>query len=327
MKSNENINIVLKYIEEHLQDVLTTAKLSQIAGYSEYHFIRMFKKYTNATVTEYIIKRRLIKASEDILSGEKIIDVALKYGWQSHSGFTKAFVKEFDFAPSLLKAMKISMEILGGNSATTEIACATFCSALPTLRSGRENFMSHVFLFETKVGQTKEELFELLQCKLVENGVDFNKHKLIKVYSLACDAYENVTRYSGEEYITHLLNVAIILALLGTEENVILAGMFCDVNKKGIRTLEELKSALDKDVYDIVQEVNNSNNALESLTDKVSLIKLAERLHNMRTIEFIDESKKREKAKETIELYMPLARKLNNQKLIDELNDLGMKYI
>ncbi len=109
MKLNENINLVLKYIEVHLEEALTTAQISRIAGYSEYHFIRTFKENMNVTVTEYIIKRRLIKASEDILSGDKIIDVALKYGWQSHSGFTKAFVKEFDFAPSLLKAMKISM--------------------------------------------------------------------------------------------------------------------------------------------------------------------------------------------------------------------------
>lgn len=56
------------------------------------------------------------------------------------------------------------------------------------------------------------------------------------------------------------------------------------------------------------------------------LIKLAERLHNMRTIAFIDESKKQEKAKETMEVFMPLARRLNNQKFINELNDLCMRY-
>lgn len=60
--------------------------------------------------------------------------------------------------------------------------------------------------------------------------------------------------------------------------------------------------------------------------DEAVLIKLAERLHNMRTIEFIDERKKAAKAKETIEIYMPLDRKINHQKLIDELNDLALKY-
>lgn len=56
------------------------------------------------------------------------------------------------------------------------------------------------------------------------------------------------------------------------------------------------------------------------------LIKLAERLHNMRTIDYIDESKKAAKVKETMEIYMPLVRKINNQKLIDELNNLVFKY-
>ncbi len=303
MKSN--INEVLKYIEEHLKEKLTTLQLSQIAGYSEYHFMRMFKANMNVTVTEYIIKRRLIKASEDILSGEKIIDVAFKYGWQSHSGFTKAFVKEFDFAPSLLKAMKFSIEILGGNSVK----------------------MSHVFLGSTNIGETKEKLFELLQCKLKENGIEVNEEKLQATYKIACEAYKGVNRYSGEEYITHLLNVAIILAELGAEENVIYAGMFCDVSKKGVIPLTELNNSLDKEAYDIVQAVNNMDNTLNEAADEVLLIKLAERLHNMRTVEFMDEAKRREKAKETIDLYMPLARKLNNQKLIDELNDLGMKYV
>lgn len=60
-------------------------------------------------------------------------------------------------------------------------------------------------------------------------------------------------------------------------------------------------------------------------SNEVILIKLVERLHNMRTIEYIDESKRAEKVKETIEVYMPLARKINNQKLIDELNNLIFK--
>ena len=61
-------------------------------------------------------------------------------------------------------------------------------------------------------------------------------------------------------------------------------------------------------------------------TEEVILIKLAERLHNMRTIDYIDADKKAQKAKETIEIYMPLARRINNQKLTDELSDLAMKY-
>jgi GTP pyrophosphokinase len=57
------------------------------------------------------------------------------------------------------------------------------------------------------------------------------------------------------------------------------------------------------------------------------MIKLAERLHNMRTVKFMDKCKRSKKAKETVELFMPLARKLENDKLIAELNDLSMKYL
>ena len=116
---------ILTYIEEHLEDKITTKELADFAGYSEYHFIRLFKKYTNMTVTEYVIKRKLIKASEEIIERNKIIDVAFKYGWQSHSGFTRAFKKEFGFHPSLLRIMAIS--------------------------EGGVNLMSHVFLKNMEV--------------------------------------------------------------------------------------------------------------------------------------------------------------------------------
>ncbi len=68
------------------------------------------------------------------------------------------------------------------------------------------------------------------------------------------------------------------------------------------------------------------NEDLKNASEEVIQVKLAERLHNMRTIDFIDDAKKNLKAMETVEVFMPLARKLNNAKLIDELNDLAVKY-
>lgn len=302
MKSIQNMSQVLKYIDEHLEETLTIEMLAKVAGYSEYHFMRVFKECMNTTIMEYVCKRRLIKASEEILLGEKIIDVAMKYGWQSHSGFTKAFKKEFGFYPSLLRAMKVTVDNLGGRD------------------------MSHIFLEATKVGMTKEELFVILQEKLKINGVNVEQNTLNNVYLSACNAYENVKRYSGEEYVTHLINVSIVLAELGATAEVILAGMFCDVAKKGVVPLDILKVDLPREIYDIVEKVQKIGHDLEEASDEVVLIKLAERLHNMRTIEFIDKSQKQQKAKETIERFMPLARRLGNKKLIDELNDLGMKY-
>lgn len=288
------MNHVLKYIEEHLEESLNIKRLAEIAGYSEYHFIRMFKRYTNETVMEYVCRRRLIRACEDILLGMRIIDVAIKYGWQSHSAFSKSFNREFGFPPSLLKTMKLEIDCIG-------------CS-----------YMNHIFLQTTKIGMSKEELLELLEETMDKNSIAFAPKKLSEVFKVACNAYKDKKRYSGEEYVTHPINVSILLAELGAEQDIILAGMFCDVSTKGNDA--NLENELPYDIWNIVKRIDNQE------SNEVILIKLAERLHNMRTIDYIDENKKVAKAKETIEIYMPLARKINNQKLIDELNNLAYKY-
>ena len=285
---------ILQFIEEHLEEELNVQQLCGIAGYSESHFIRKFKEHTNQTVMAYICRRRLIKACDDIASGMRLIDVAVKYGWKSHSAFSKSFHREFGFSPSLLRTMKIQLDCLGGG------------------------YMERIFLKTTKVGAEKEELFEILKETIAENGISMDESTLEDVYRTACKVYEGKRRYSGEEYITHLLNVAILLADIGGDDNVILAGLFCDSSSKG--NTEGLAEKLPADVWNIVTEIEEKN------TEEAILIKLAERLHNMRTIEYIDADKKAQKAKETIEIYMPLARRINNQKLTDELNDLAMKY-
>jgi len=288
------MNHVLKYIEEHLEESLNIKRLAEIAGYSEYHFIRMFKRYTNETVMEYVCRRRLIRACEDILLGMRIIDVAIKYGWQSHSAFSKSFNREFGFPPSLLKTMKLEIDCIGGS------------------------YMNHIFLQTTKIGMSKEELLELLEETMDKNSIAFAPKKLSEVFKVACNAYKDKKRYSGEEYVTHPINVSILLAELGAEQDIILAGMFCDVSTKGNDA--NLENELPYDIWNIVKRIDNQE------SNEVILIKLAERLHNMRTIDYIEENKKVAKAKETIEIYMPLARKINNQKLIDELNNLAYKY-
>ena len=184
--------------------------------------------------------------------------------------------------------------------------------------------MNHVFLESTNVGKSKEELFYILIEKLNENGQEYSKKDLDKVYEVACKVYSGMTRYSGEEYVTHTINVAIVLAELGADSDTVLAGMLCD--NKGKIVLSEIKEQLSQGIYQIVENVYNSSKELINENDDVILIKIAERLHNMRTIEFIDEDKRKEKALDTINLYMPIVRKMGNQKLIDELNDLSIKY-
>ncbi len=285
---------VLQYIEEHLEEPLNIKQLADMSGYSEFHFIRKFKAYTKKNVMEYVRRRRLIKACEDILAGMRIIDVALKYEWSSHSAFSKSFNIEFGFPPSLLRTMQAEIDFIGGGH------------------------MNPIFLNATQAGMSKEELLERLKKTAAENGIDMDEKVLGDVYRTACRAYEGKTRYSGEEYVTHPINVSILMADLGAEQETILAGMFCDAAIKGNGI--NLEKELPPKVWNIVQQLE------EKKSNEAILIKLAERLHNMRTIDYLDENKKAAKAKETMEIYMPLARKLNNQKLTDELNDLVLRY-
>lgn len=293
---------ILKYIETNICEPLTNKQLAEIAGYSEYHFARLFKEYTSMTCMHYIWKRRLIKASEDISNGSRIIDVAFHYGWQSHSAFTKSFKREFGFSPSLLRTMRMEIDCIGGSR------------------------MKSIFMKKTEVGTTKEDLLAVLKASMDENGVVVNDELINSLYQFACRAYDGVKRYSGEEYITHTLNVSIILSEMGAEDKVILAGMLCDVETKGIISLDECKNALPSEIFEVVSNLKINNMDIENASEEVIQVKLAERLHNMRTIDYIDDLKKELKVKETVEIFMPLARKIDNVKLIDELNDLAIKY-
>lgn len=293
---------ILKYIETHICEPMTNKQLAEIAGYSEYHFIRLFKAYTNMTCMHYIWRRRLIKASEDIVDGFRIIDAAFRYGWKSHSAFTKSFKKEFGFSPSLLRTMCLEIDCLGGR------------------------YMNSIFMKKTEIGAAKEELLQILKTSMEENGITVNVDRLNRLYHLACKAYAGMKRYSGEEYVTHTINVSIILSEMGAEEDVILAGMLCDAAEKGMISLDECKNELPSEIYAIISSLKIENTDLKNASEEVILIKLAERLHNMRTINYIDDAKKDLKVQETVEIFMPLARKINHAKLIDELNDIAVKY-
>lgn len=288
------MNQMIQYIEEHLEEPLTVKQLADIAGYSEYHFVRVFKNHTTQTVKEYICRRRLFRSCDDIFAGERLIDVAIKYGWSSHSAFSKSFHREFGFSPSLLRTMRLELDYLGGN------------------------YMEQIFLRRTAAGETKERLFEMLKESIAENAIRMDNAVLDAVYQVACKVYEGKYRYSGEEYITHPLNVAILLAELGVTADTVMAGLFCDAASKGNGS--NLEKELPAGVWSIVKGLE------EKQTDEAIIVKLAERLHNMRTIEFMDESKRAEKAKETVAIYLPLARRVNNQKLTEELNDLALRY-
>ena len=298
--TNENL---IKVIENHLKEELSVKYLADYFGYSEYYFSRVFKNQIGISVMDYVCKRRMIMASEEIMEGKNIIDVAIEFGWQSHSGFSKAFKKEYGFTPSLLKVMIIELNSLGGSN------------------------MEHIFLAQTDEHASKEQLVQLLKETISHNGIE-SADNIDEMIKYADSAYKGIKRYSGGEYITHTLNVAIILAQLETDINTIAAGLFCDVTKKSTNALSELLRELPVKVQLIVKEVSEAEiSEIDKLSDSALLIKVAERLHNMRTIEFMEEPKRVIKAKETVDIFMPIARRLGNNKIISELNDLSVKYI
>ncbi|MBQ8800084.1 MAG: HD domain-containing protein [Lachnospiraceae bacterium] len=294
------MNRILDYMEAHLEEKLTNKQLADIAGYSEYHFLQLFKNHTGETVMEYLCRRRLFRAMDEILAGSRIIDVAFRYGFESHSAFSRAFKREFGFSPSLLRTLRLELDCIGGNC------------------------MEQIFLNSTKLGTPKEELFAGLKELLKKNNVEGTGAVLDEVYSLACKVYEGKHRYSGDEFVTHTLNVAMLLTELGADADTVLAGLLSDISERTAAV--DLSAELPENVWDIVEKIGLWHTDRDNCPEEVVLIKLAERLHNMRTIEYLAEEKRAAKAKETIEFYLPLARKVNNQKLMEELNDLARKY-
>lgn len=304
MEFSEIVLKSLKYIEENINEVIKAEDIAKEAGYSLYYFSRMFRKQVGLSIMEYVKERRLIKASEEIGNGRKIIDVALEYGYESHSSFTKAFKNKFGFSPALLRAFCFQIDCLGGN-----------CN------------MKHVFMRNTKIHAAKEELYEILKSIIIENGLEYNGENIKKAYEFACEAHKGEKRYSGDDYVTHSINTAIILAEMGASEEAVIAGLLHDVNfEKEKLSIEKVAAEFSVRIAEIITEVKTFKQQ-EVIDEEVIMVKLSDRLHNMRTIEFIDETRWKEKAKENLDIFAPIAAKLNNKKIMAELNDLSVKRL
>ena len=303
MDKKEIITESLVYIEKNLKQKISIEEIADYVGYSKFYFSRMFKQEMHISIMEYVKERKVICALESILQGNKILDVAIEYGWESHSGFIKAFKSYYGFSPSLLYAMNLEIIHLGGR-----------------------NMRNYAFYEKTDEHMSKEDLFKLLERKMTENKLDTTE--LGTVYNFCQKSYANKKRYSGDEYITHLLNVSLLLVQIGSEVNVVYAGMFCDVFRKTDVLIDDIKKYLPKDVAQIIIRLRGYDIEKDGLKDEeCAVIKMAERLHNMRTIEYMEESEKKRRAKETISIFMPVARKLKNEKVINELNNLSIKYV
>ena len=106
----KQLNETIMYIEHHLLDEIDYEKLGRIAGCSSFHYQRMFAYMAGVPLAEYIRRRRMTLAAVDIQNGEKIIDVALKYGYASPTSFNRAFQGVHGIAPSLAKESGASLK-------------------------------------------------------------------------------------------------------------------------------------------------------------------------------------------------------------------------
>ena len=167
-----------------------------------------------------------------------------------------------------------------------------------------------------------------------------------KAYKVAHEAHKDQKRKSGEPYIIHPLCVAIILADLEMDKETIAAGILHDVVEDTVMTLDELSKEFGPEVALLVDGVTKltqlswSKDKVEMQAEnlrkmflamakdiRVILIKLADRLHNMRTLQYMKPEKQKEKARETMEIYAPIAHRLGISKIKVELDDLSLKYL
>ena len=104
MISRELINRALDYIEDNLTRAMTPDHIAAVAGYSRYHFGRLFRAMTGQRLAEYVRRRRLCEAARELLlSRQRILDIALDYQFESQEAFTRAFKKEFGTSPGLYR--------------------------------------------------------------------------------------------------------------------------------------------------------------------------------------------------------------------------------
>ncbi|MBE6839545.1 MAG: bifunctional (p)ppGpp synthetase/guanosine-3',5'-bis(diphosphate) 3'-pyrophosphohydrolase [Ruminococcus sp.] len=186
---------------------------------------------------------------------------------------------------------------------------------------------------------------DILMQKILDGDKQYDLNKIVKSYEFSAEAHKEQKRDSGEPYIIHPLAVSFILLELGMDTDTICAAMLHDVVEDTDTSLDELKKLFGEDVAMLVdgvtkigkiplytkeeQQAENVRKILLAMSQdiRVIIIKLADRLHNMRTLNHRPANKQRATALETMNIYAPIAHRLGIRAIKDELEDLAFHYL
>ena len=190
-----------------------------------------------------------------------------------------------------------------------------------------------------------DALYAQLADAIEKSNKSYDLPRIEAAYELAKKAHEGQVRSSGDPYISHPIAVAVILVGLGMDSDTIIGGLLHDVVEDTSVTLEDIEKQFGADVAELVdgvtklanipyssraeQQAENVRKMLLAMAKdvRVVIIKLADRLHNMRTLDFRIPEKQRVKSLETMEIYAPLAHRLGIRSVKEELEDLSLKHL
>ena len=190
-----------------------------------------------------------------------------------------------------------------------------------------------------------ESSFDELKAAVLENSPHADMERIRRAFDFAVAAHEGQKRKDGSPYVTHTIAAAIIAAQMGLDDEAVISALLHDVLEDTSVTHEELAEQFGKEVADIVEGVTKLTRVQYSTVEetqmenlrkmllamakdiRVILIKLADRLHNMRTMAYQTPEKQLSKSRETMDIYAPIAHRLGVENLKNELEDLSLLYL